>query len=173
MTRNRYSTRPAAPHTLIVGTFLFLLAVVFAVAPLPPLARSLGVLLSAYAAFAFAGLPFAFGAVLLAPVAGLLSGDETWLVLLPPMLVSGLLAFLGLDYAWRTPALLVSPLLYAAPQLIVWALSQRSLFEVALPWNPSAPVWIGAHAFAALLGTAGALWWRRDAEGPSRSGRRT
>lgn len=171
MTR-RYTTRPAAPHTLIVGTFLFLLAVVFAVAPLPLLARSLGVLLSAYAAFAFAGLPFAFGAALLAPVAGLLSGDEAWLVLLPPMLASGLLAFLGLDYAWRTPALLVSPLLYAAPQLIVWQLSQRSLFEIALPWSPSAPVWIGAHTLAALVGTAGALWWRRGTQAPRRSERR-
>jgi len=161
VTRSRNATRRSAPHTVVVGTFLFLLAVVLAVAPLPPLFRSLGVVLSSYAAFTFAGLPFAFAAALLAPVAGLLTGGEAWLVLLPLMLVSGLLALLGLDYAWRRPALVVSPLLYVLPQLIVWQLSQRSLFAVALPWSPSAPVWLGLHTLAALLGVAGALGWRR------------
>jgi hypothetical protein len=168
MTRSRSTTRRSAPHTPIVGTFLFLLAVVLAVAPLPLLARSLGVVLGSYAAFTFAGLPFAFAAALLAPVAGLLTGGEAWLVLLPLMLVSGLLALLGLDYAWRLPALVVSPLLYVLPQLIVWQLSQRALFAVALPWSPSALVWLGLHALAALLGVAGALWWRRDGASPRR-----
>ena len=116
MTRSRSAPRTSTSHTLIVGTFLFLLAVVLAVAPLPLLVRSLGIVLSSYAAFAFAGLPFAFAAALFAPVAGLLTGGETWLVLLPLMLVSGLLALLGLDYAWRVPALVVSPLLYVLPQ---------------------------------------------------------
>ena len=83
------------------------MAVVVAVAPLPLLVRSLGVVLCSYAAFAYAGLPFAFAAALLAPVAGLLTGGEAWLIMLPLMLTSGLLAFLGLDYAWRKGALLV------------------------------------------------------------------
>lgn len=156
MTRSRPSAREAT-SLAIIGVFIFLLAVVLAVAPLPVLVRSLAVVLSSYAAFAFAGLPFAFAAALLAPVAGLLTGGETWLVMLPLMLVSGLLAFLGLDYAWRRAALLVSPLLYVLPQLIVWQLSQRSLFAVALPWSPSAPVWLGLHALAAVGGTVGAL----------------
>ena len=53
------------------------------VAPLPLLVRSLGLVLTTYAAFAFAGLPFAFASALLAPVAGLLTGGPDWLVLLP------------------------------------------------------------------------------------------
>ena len=153
----------------VIGLFLFLLAVVLAVAPLPLLARSLGIVLSTYAAFAFAGLPFAFASALLAPVAGLLTGGPDWLVMLPIMLVSGLLALLGLDYAWPRGALVVSPLLYALPQGIVWALSQRSLFAVALPWSPSAPVWLGLHALAALLGTAFALAVRRPAAARGRA----
>ena len=157
----RTSRRPSASRNaasfLIVGTFFFLLAVVVAVAPLPVVVRSLGVVLCSYAAFAYAGLPFAFAAALLAPVAGLLTGGEAWLIMLPLMLTSGLLAFLGLDYAWRKGALLVSPLLYALPQLIVWGLSQRSLFAVSLPWSPSFPAWLGLHALAALAGTFGAL----------------
>jgi hypothetical protein len=165
MTRSRTAS---LPHVLIVGLFIFLLATVLAVAPLPILARSLGVLLCAYAAFTFVGLPVAFATVLLAPVAGLLTGSEPWLVMLPLILVSGLLAFLGLDYAWRTPALIVSPLLYVLPQLIVWQLSQRDLFAVALPWQPSAPVWLGLHALVALGGTAGALWWRNPGQGRRR-----
>ena len=159
MTRSRANRNPSsgAAAYFIVGLFFFLLAVVLAVAPLPMLVRSLGVVFCSYAAFAFAGLPFAFAAALLAPVAGLLTGGETWLVMLPLMLVSGLLAFLGLDYAWRWGALFVSPLLYVLPQLIVWQLSQRSLFTVALPWSPSAPLWLGLHALAAVGGTVGAL----------------
>jgi len=162
VTRSRSAPRSATPHRLIVGTFVFLLAVVLAVAPLPIVVRSLGIVLCSYAAFTFTGLPFAFAAALLAPMAGLLSGGEAWLVMLPLMLVSGLLAFLGLDYAWRVGALFVSPLLYVLPQLLVWQLSQRSLFAVALPWNPSAPVWLGLHALAALGGTAGALLVTRN-----------
>lgn len=165
MTRSR-KARASSPSTapFIIGLFFFLLAVVLAVAPLPIVVRSLGIVLCSYAALAFAGLPFAFAAALLAPVAGLLTGGETWLVLLPLMLVSGLLAFLGLDYAWRRGALFVSPLLYVLPQVIVWQLSQRSLFSVALPWNPSAPTWLGLHALATLAGTAGALFVTRGAE---------
>ena len=155
--RNSSRTGRSAASFLIVGTFFFLLAVVLAVAPLPLLLRSLGVVLCSYAAFAFAGLPFAFAAALLAPVAGLLTGGENWLIMLPLLLTSGLLAFLGLDYAWRKGALIVSPLLYVLPQLIVWALSQRSLFAVSLPWSPSAPVWLGLHALAAVAGTLAAL----------------
>ena len=157
---NRNRGRARTPSA-VIGLFLFLLAVVIAVAPLPLLVRSLGLVLTTYAAFAFAGLPFAFASALLAPVAGLLTGGPDWLVMLPLMLVSGLLALLGLDYAWPRGALALSPLLYVIPQGIVWALSQRSLFAVALPWSPSAPVWLGLHALAALVGTAGALAVRR------------
>lgn len=168
MTRNRTRGRARTP-SFVVGFFLFLLAALLAVAPLPLLARSLGVVLTTYAAFAYAGLPFAFAAALLAPVAGLLTGGPDWLVMLPLLLVSGLLALLGLDYAWPRAAVVVSPLLYVLPQLIVWALSQRSLFAVALPWSPSAPVWLGLHALAALVGTAGALALRRPAGGRRRA----
>ncbi len=157
----RSTGRTTLPHQLIVGIFIFLLAGVLAVAPLPLPARSLGIVLCFYSAFAFAGLPFAFATALLAPLAGLLTGSGDWLVMLPLMLVSGLLALLGLDYAWRTPALVVSPLLYILPQLFAWQLSQRSLFAVALPWQPSAPVWLGLHTLAALLGTLAALRWGR------------
>lgn len=137
----RVTVRPApSPQRLVVGFFLVLLAIVVAVAPLPLLARSLGILASSYAALAFGGLPFAFAAALLAPVAGLLTGDPDWLVMLPLLLSSGLLGFLGLDYAWRYPAVAISPLLYMVPQALAWWLSQRDLFAIALPWQPSAPV---------------------------------
>jgi len=161
MTRAR--TAPP-PQNLIIGTFLFLAAVVFAVAPLPILYRSLGVLLASYAAFSFGGLPFAYAAALLAPVAGLLSGSSDWLVMLPLILTSGLLGMLGLDYAWRYPALLVSPLLYTVPQLFVWAASRRSLFAVELPWSPSPEVWLTLHALTALLSVLGAVYLDRRRE---------
>lgn len=162
------SNRTTLPHLLIVGLFIFLLAIVLAVAPLPLLVRSLGIVLCFYAAFTFTGLPFAFATALLAPLAGLLTGSGDWLVMLPLLLVSGLLALLGLDYAWRTPALIVSPLLYILPQIVAWQLSQRSLFAVALPWQPSAPVWLGLHALVAVLGTLAALSFNRAYGGPRR-----
>jgi hypothetical protein len=157
-TTPRVAVHPApSPQRLVVGLFLALLAVVVAVAPLPLLPRSLGILASCYAALAFGGLPFAFVAALLAPVAGLLTGGPDWLVIMPLLLSSGLLGFLGLDYAWRYPAVIVSPLLYVAPQVIAWWLSQRDLFAIALPWSPSAPVWLGLHALVALVGTVFAV----------------
>lgn len=170
MTRSRSGGRTSFPQVLIVGSFIFLLALVLAVAPLPLVVRSLGIVLCFYASFTFAGLPFAFATALLAPLAGLLTGED-WLVMLPLLLVSGLLSLLGLDYAWRVPALVVSPLLYTLPQLIVWGLSQRSLFAVTLPWQPSAPLWLGLHASAAVLGTVGALWWRREGSRPRKAQR--
>lgn len=149
------------PRRLVIGLFLVLLAVVLAVAPLPLLARSLGILASSYAAFSFGGPPFAFAAALLAPVAGLLTGGVDWLVMLPLLLSSGLLGFLGLDFAWRYPAVIVSPLLYIAPQTIVWWLSQRDLFAVDLPWSPTAETWLGLHALVALLGVLFAVGLER------------
>ena len=169
MTRAR---TPPAPQNLIVGTFCLLLAVVVAVAPLPLLGRSLGILAATYAAFSFGGLPFAFASALLAPVAGLLTGGTDWLVLLPLLLSSGLLGLLGLDYAWRYPALLVSPLLYIIPQGIVWQLSQRELFAVELPWQPSAEVWLALHALVAFLGVAAAVALEQRREVQARRGRR-
>ncbi len=160
--RSQSRTSRSTASFLILGAFFFLLAVVVAVAPLPLLVRSLGIVLCSYAAFAYAGLPFAFAAALLAPVAGLLTGGEDWLIMLPLVLTSGLLAFLGLDYAWRKGALFVSPLLYVLPQLIVWGLSQRSLFAVSLPWSPSVPVWLGLHTLAAFVGTLAALTLTRS-----------
>lgn len=168
MTHTRAAT---TPQTLIIGIFIVLAAFVVAVAPLPLLVRSLGVVAASYAAFSFGGLPFAFAAALLAPVAGLLTGGSAWLVMLPLLLSSGLLALLGLDYAWRYPALVVSPLLYITPQLVVWQLSQRSLFAVELPWTPSAEVWLGLHALVAFVGVAAAVLlshWRDRSRGPRR-----
>lgn len=162
----RTPTAPTAQN-LIIGTFLVLAAALVAVAPLPLLVRSLGIVAASYAAFAFGGLPFAFAAALLAPVGGLLTGGDAWLVMLPLLLSSGLLALLGLDYAWRYPAILVSPLLYITPQLAAWQLSQRSLFAVELPWTPSAEVWLALHALTAFLGVAAAAAlarWRESRE---------
>lgn len=159
------SVSRAAPPTrnLFVGIFLFLLAAVCAVAPLPILYRSLGILLASYAAFAFAGMPFAYATALLTPAIGLVSGTTAWLVMLPVMLSSSLLAMLGLEYAWRYPALIVSPALYVIPQLIVWQLSQRRLFAVELPWDPTPEVWLSVHVLAALAGVLGALYVERRA----------
>lgn len=140
------------PQRLIVGVFLVLAAVVAAVAPLPILYRSLGVLLMSYAAFAVGGMPFAYLAALLAPPLGLFGGDSDWLIMLPVVLTGNLLAMLGLEYAWRWAALAVSPLLLAAPQVFTLAVSRRDLFAVALPWEPDAELWIVLHVLVALAG---------------------
>lgn len=148
---------PSPPLSLAVGTFLVLAAVVSAVAPVPLLFRSLGILLFSYAAFAVAGMPFAYLGALLAPPIGLVTGDPGWLVMLPVVLSSNLLGMLGLEYAWRYPALLVSPALLATPMVVTLVLSRRSLFEVALPWEPSAELWVSLHVLGALAAVLAAL----------------
>ncbi|MEX2534872.1 MAG: hypothetical protein WD273_04650 [Trueperaceae bacterium] len=146
-------TRTApATQRLVIGAFLFLAAVACAVAPLPLAFRSSGVLLFAYLAFSVGGPAAAHVTALLAPPVGLISGDGEWLVMLPIILASNLLAMIGLEFAWRYPALLVSPLLQAIPQLFVVNASTQELFAVDLPWGPRATVWIALHALTALAG---------------------
>ena len=58
-----------APQRYIVGSFLFLAGVAFAVAPLPLALRSAGILLCAYLSFAAAGSSAAFTTGLLLAVA--------------------------------------------------------------------------------------------------------
>ncbi len=142
------------PQRLFIGLFLFLAAVVVAVAPLPVAFRSAGIALCAYLAFAGAGMPAAYLTALIAPPLGLVQGAGDWLVMLPIVLAGNLLAMLGLEYSWRLPALAVSPLLLAAPAFIAWQLSGMELFEVALPWAASASSWVLLHL---LVGVAGVL----------------
>jgi hypothetical protein len=145
-----------APQRFIIGMFFFLLAVVLVVAPIPLVLRSLGVLLCSYLAFSAAGMSFAYLVALLAPPVGLL-GDGDWLVMLPIVLASGLLAMLGLEYAWRYAALVVSPLLCMAVPLFVALASQQRLFAVDLPWGDTGFTWVSLHGLTALAGMLIAL----------------
>jgi hypothetical protein len=142
------------PQRLFIGLFLFLAAVVVAVAPIPSVYRSAGVALLAYLAFAGAGIPAAYLTALIAPPLGLVQGAGDWLVMLPIVLSGNLLAMLGLEYSWRLPALAVSPLLLVAPAFIAWRLSGQSLFEVSLPWSVGESTWVLLHL---LVGVAGVL----------------
>ena len=157
-------TQKSTPRAAIIGLFLFLAAALCAVAPLPLVLRSAGVLLFSYATFAFSGTSFALFTALVAPAVGLLSGDGDWLVMLPIVLASNLLGMLGLDYAWRYAAIIVSPLLQIAPQLASLVLPRQELFEVQLPWDGTAPSWIALHGLIALLGVLGALFLDRRAD---------
>jgi hypothetical protein len=123
------------PQRTIIGTFMVLAAIVAAVAPMPVSLRSAAVALFAYLAFSVGGMAFAYVAALVAPALGLLGGDTAWLIMLPIVLSGNLLAMLGLEYAWRWAALLVSPLLLVAPALFVQTMSRRELFRVELPWD--------------------------------------
>ena len=153
-----------APQNLIIGGFFVLVAVVAAVAPVPLVFRSLGVLFSAYLAFAMGGMPFAYVTALLVPPVGLIRGDVDWLVMLPIVLSSNLLGMLGLEFAWRWAALVVSPLLVIAPLAFVSVMSERSLFEVELPWDPGSGQWVFLHGLIALGGVlVGVLMDRRRA----------
>ena len=145
------------PQRTIVGTFLILAAVVAAVAPVAVSLRSAGVVLFAYLAFAVGGMPFAYLAALVAPPLGLLGGDAAWLVMLPIVLSGNLLAMLGLEFAWRWGALVVSPALLVAPALFVQTMSQRDLFRVDLPWDDGRGAWIGLHLLVAAFGVLIAL----------------
>lgn len=141
-----------APQRYIIGTFLFLGAVACAVAPIPLALRSTGILLFSYLAFAVAGPPAGFAGALIAPAVGLVSGDYDWLVMLPIITSSNLLALIGLELTWRYLALLVSPLLQVIPQVFVLTLSKQELFEVTLPWEPNASGWIALHGLVAVAG---------------------
>lgn len=155
------------PQNIIVGTFLFLLAAVCAAAPIPLLYRSLGIVLCTFLAFSAGGMPFAYLTALLAPPIGLINGDQNWLVMLPIIMSSLLLAVLALEYAWRYPALILSPLLYVIPQFIAMRLSRNELFAVTLPWEP-AQNWVGIHALTALGGVLVAVYLDRLRERQSR-----
>lgn len=150
-----------APQSLVVGIFLVLAAAVFAVAPIPLVLRSVGIVASAYAAFAVGGMPWAYLAALVAPPMGMLSGDAEWLVMLPVVLSGNLLAMLGLEYAWRWPALALSPLLLVLPHLFTLLVSQRALFRVQLPWEPSGTAWILLHLLVAVAGILAAILLER------------
>lgn len=142
------------PQRLFIGLFVFLAAVVVAVAPLPPVFRSAGIALCAYMAFAGAGMPAAYLTALIAPPLGLVQGPGDWLVMLPIVLAGNLLAMLGLEYSWRLPAVVVSPLLLVAPSFVSWQLSRQDLFEVSLPWAVAERTWVLLHL---LVGVAGVL----------------
>lgn len=150
-----------APQSLVIGIFLVLAAAVCAVAPMPLLLRSVGVIACAYLAFAMGGMPWAYLAALVAPPVGLLTGDTGWLVMLPIVLSGNLLAMLGLEYAWRWPALAVSPLLLVLPQLLALLLSNRDLFRVDLPWDSGGAAWVLLHALTAVAGILGAILLER------------
>ena len=140
-----------APQSIIIGLFLFLGAAALAASPLPLFYRSAGILFLMYLVFGVAGMPFVYLTALIAPPIGLVSGDANWLIMLPIIMTSSLLAALGLEYAWRYPALIVSPLLAVAPFFIVFTLSQQELFAITLPWEPVG-TWIALHTLVALAG---------------------
>jgi len=146
---------------MIIGAFLFLAAVVVAVAPLAIAYRSLGIVLFSYLAFGMGGMPFAYLTALLAPPLGLITGNVDWLVMLPIILSSNLLAMLGLEFSWRYPALIISPLLLIIPQIFVLMASKRSLFQVKLPWEPNAAIWVALHALVALAGILAVIYLDR------------
>src|SRR5690606_15822831 len=151
----------AMPQRLFIALFLFLAAVVFAVAPLPLMFRSLGVVLCSYLSFAAAGMPAAYLTALLAAPLGLIRGDQEWLVMLPIILSGNLLAMLGLEFAWRMLALVVSPVLLVVPAVVTWQLSQQALFEVTLPWDSQESTWVVLHLLIAAAGVLVAMYLDR------------
>jgi len=150
-----------APRRMIVGVFLFLAGVVSAVAPMPVLFRSLGVLLFAYLAFAEAGMPAAYLTALLAPLGGLVSGDAAWLTMLPIVLSANLLAMLALEWSWPYVAIVLSPLLEVVPMIFVAAASKKPLFLVTLPWAGEERTWILLHGLVAFAGVLVAIYLHR------------
>lgn len=160
----------AMPQRLFIGSFFFLAAVVCAVAPISPLFRSLGVLLSAYLGFAAAGMPAAYLTALLAPPMGLITGEPGSMAMLPIVLSGNLLAMIGLEYGWRYFAVLLSPVLLVTPAVVAWQLSKRPLFEVTLPFSGSESTWVLLHLLVGVAGVLVALYLdrrRAKAEGAS------
>ncbi len=151
----------APPRNVIIGVFLFLAAAVSAAAPMPLLFRSLGVLLFSYLAFAESGMQAAYFTALLAPVAGLVSGDGGWLTMLPIVISANLLAMLALEYGWPYLAVVLSPLLEVVPMLFVAAASKKALFLVTLPWAGEERAWITVHGLVAFAGVLVALYLHR------------
>ncbi len=149
------------PQRLFAALFFFLVALVCAVAPMPVLFRSLGIVLASYLGFAAAGMPVAYLCALVAPPIGLIGGDPDWLVILPIVLSGNLLAMLGLEFAWRYAAVLVSPALLVTPAFVAWQLSRKPLFEVTLPWHTSEGTWVALHFLVAALGVLLALYLDR------------
>ena len=152
---------PASPKNIIIGLFLCFFAAVIVVSPLPLLYRSMSVLFIAYLAASYGGMPFAYIVVILAPPLGLLKQDEHWLIFLPMIISSGLLAMLGLEYSWRYAAILVSPFLYLIPQIFIWQISEHRLFALTLPWQPNFTRWLTVHAFVAGAGVLTMLFLDR------------
>lgn len=148
------------PQNLIIGIFLVLAAGVFAVAPLPLIYRSLGILFLCYLALSVGGTAFAYLAALVTPPLGLLSADPDWLIMLPIVMSSTLLAVLGVEFAWRYLAIIISPLLAAAPHLIGSQLAEQSLFTVTLPWEP-VRTWVALHLLVALAGVIVIIYYDR------------
>ena len=146
-------TTAAEPQRTIVGSFLVLAAIVAAVAPMSVSLRSAAIALFAYLAFAVGGMAYAYLAALIAPALGLIVTDQAWLVMLPIVLSGNLLAMLGLEFAWRSAALIVSPLLLIAPAAFVQTMARNELFRVDLPWQDGG-TWVPLHA---LVGVAGVL----------------
>ncbi|MFO8150350.1 MAG: hypothetical protein R6T93_08635 [Trueperaceae bacterium] len=145
------------PQRTIIGTFLVLAAIVAAVAPMSVALRSAAVVLFSYLAFAVGGMPFAYLAALAAPALGLLAGDVAWMIMLPVVLSGNLLAMLGLEYAWRWAALIVSPVLLVVPAVFVQTMARRELFRVELPWDDGRGAWVGLHLLVAAFGVLIAL----------------
>ncbi|MDZ7703461.1 MAG: hypothetical protein U5L04_03135 [Trueperaceae bacterium] len=156
----RVRTAPA-PQNIIIGVMFLIAAGVFALAPVPMIYRSLGVLVCGTLVYSYSGAFFAQMIVLVAPCLGLLSGDPDWLVMLPIILSSGILGMLALDFSWRYPAIVVAPVFYLVPTAFAWQLSQRRLFEVTLPWEPSPEVWVGAHGLTLFAGVLIAVFLDR------------
>lgn len=146
---------------VVQGTFLTLAACVAAVAPLPLVVKSSAITLLAYLAFAAGGMPWAYLTALVAPPVGLLTGDPTWLVMLPIVLSGLLLGMLALEYAWSWPAAIVSPIALIAPHVTTLVMARQDLFRLDLPWDPGAEAWIVVHLLAAVAGVLTALLLHR------------
>lgn len=152
------------PGRLFIALFLFLAAAVLAAVPLPIVYRSIGTVLFGYFAFATAGLPAAYVTVLVAPMIGAIRGDLEWFIMLPIVLSANLLAMLGLEFGWRNFAILISPVLLVLPPVVAWQLSQRELFEVALPLTGHELEWVLLHLLTGVIGVIAAVFFERSRE---------
>jgi hypothetical protein len=151
------------PLNIVVGIFLFLLAAVCAAAPIPLVYRSLGIVLATYLAFSSSGMPFAYLTALVSPLIGLIARDPNWFVMLPITLSSLLLGVLALEFSWRYPALILSPLLFIIPQFVAMRLSKDELFAVQLPWEPASN-WVNLHFLVAFAGVLVTIYLDRRRE---------